>query len=82
MYARGTSYFDTLLPKMGMTGQSPQRASFFCLENEHWQIIALDTGYNSIKWPLLEELRFWPFAPSFDLFSDTDQMAHECRQAF
>lgn len=67
MYARGTAYFDTLLPKLGMTGQSPQRASFFCLENEHWQVIALDTGYNSVKWPLLEGLPFWPFAPSFDL---------------
>ena len=31
-----------------------QKASFFCLENEHWRIIALDTGYDSIAWPLVE----------------------------
>ena len=26
---------------------SGQWASFFCLENEHWRVIGLDTGYNS-----------------------------------
>jgi len=37
-----------------------QKASFFCLENEHWRIIAVDTGYNSIGWPVLEYI----FQPS------------------
>src|SRR5260370_599686 len=36
------------------TSEADQKASFFCLENDHWRIIALDTGYNSIGLPLLE----------------------------
>jgi hypothetical protein len=48
MYARGLGYFDRILPALG------QRASFFCLENDHWRIFAIDTGYNSIGIPLLE----------------------------
>ena len=67
MYARGTAYFDVLLPRLGFPSGAPQRASFFCLENQHWRIIALDTGYNSVRWPLLEELPFAPFAPANDL---------------
>ena len=67
MYARGMAYFDVLLPRLGFTSGAPQRASFFCLENQHWRIIALDTGYNSVRWPLLEELPFAPFAPANDL---------------
>ena len=31
-----------------------QRASYFCLENDHWRIIALDTSYNSVGAPILE----------------------------
>jgi hypothetical protein len=58
MYALGGyGYFKCMLPQLGVTvGGKPQgqRASFFCLENEHWRIIAVDTGYNSIGWPLLE----------------------------
>src|ERR1700733_9899565 len=55
MYARGYGYFDDILPKLGVRG-SPhgQRASYFCLENDHWRIIALDTGYNSVGAPILE----------------------------
>jgi calcineurin-like phosphoesterase family protein len=67
MYARGSAYFDVLLPRLGLAAGPPQRASFFCLENAHWRIIALDTAYNSVAWPLLEELPFWPFAASNDL---------------
>jgi hypothetical protein len=52
MYARGTAYFERMLPALG------QFASFFCLENEFWRFIALDTGYNSIGWPVIEY--FWP----------------------
>lgn len=63
MYARGYAYFDRMLPTLGLkSNQAPlgQKASFFCLENEYWRIIALDTGYNSIGWPLLE----YVFQPS------------------
>lgn len=59
MYARGYAYFDRMLPTLGlMSGGTPlgQKASFFCLENEYWRIIGLDTGYNSIGWPIIEQL--------------------------
>ena len=59
MYALGYAYFDQMLPSLGLrVGGRPQgqRASFFCIENDHWRIIALDTAYNSIGWPILEYL--------------------------
>jgi hypothetical protein len=61
MYARGYAYFDRILPTLGpiVNGKAQgQRASFFCLENEYWRIIALDTGYNSIGLPVLEYIPF------------------------
>ena len=52
MYSSGKSYFNELLPYMGIyRGQDTvqrQEASYFCLENDHWRIIGLDTGYNSL----------------------------------
>jgi hypothetical protein len=68
MYALGNAYFDLFLPTLGMrpsVGQKPsgQKASFFCLENEFWRIIGLDTGYNSLGVPVLEYL----FSPSCSL---------------
>ncbi|MGD0420658.1 MAG: metallophosphoesterase [Xanthobacteraceae bacterium] len=57
MYARGYAYFDRMLPTLGLiTDEKPlgQKASFFCLENSYWRIIALDTGYDSIGWPIIE----------------------------
>ncbi len=64
MYARGTAYFDVLLPALGLSAGPAQRTSFFCLENAHWRVLALDTAYHSVGWPLFEELPFAPFAPS------------------
>jgi len=55
MYSGGDSYFTSLLPFMGLyygDDRKPkikQKASFFCLENNFWRIIALDTGYDSLK---------------------------------
>lgn len=52
MYSSGKSYFTELLPYMGVyTGAvtKQQEASFFCLENDHWRVIGLDTGYYSLK---------------------------------
>jgi hypothetical protein len=52
MYSSGRSYFQQLLPYMGnfvKEHDKPQQASFFCLENEFWRIIGLDTGYYSLK---------------------------------
>src|ERR1019366_311700 len=48
-------YWKMVLPRMGLKerGNSEwgagQWASFFCLENKYWRIIALDTGYNSTR---------------------------------
>ena len=43
MYSGGADYFDYLLkdPRFAKQAQS----SFFSLENEHWKILGLDTGY-------------------------------------
>jgi hypothetical protein len=54
MYAEGNGYWRLVLPRMGLKQRGSewgagQWASFFCLENKHWRIIALDTGYNSTK---------------------------------
>jgi hypothetical protein len=57
MFARGIAYFTRLLPELGLTGDTAgQAASFFCLENAFWRVIALDTGYNSVGWPFFEFL--------------------------
>lgn len=52
MYSSGRSYFQQLLPYMGnfvKDHDKTQQASFFCLENDYWRIIGLDTGYYSLK---------------------------------
>jgi 3',5'-cyclic AMP phosphodiesterase CpdA len=44
--AAGLGYFwllDTLMPP---PNPARQQASFFCLRNKHWQLLAMDTGYN------------------------------------
>ncbi len=40
MYSGGEGYFDDALPALKQT------TSYFCLENEHWRIVAIDTGYH------------------------------------
>jgi hypothetical protein len=44
MYSGGHGYFDHLLadPRFARQAQS----SYFCLENDYWQILALDTAYD------------------------------------
>ncbi len=60
MYAKGKGYFKHLLPELGMRAPSGaplgQRASFFCLRNEHWLVIGIDTGYYSVGLPVLEKV--------------------------
>lgn len=60
MYARGKAYFTIFLPTLGpnVAGGKPagQKASFFCLQNDYWRIVCLDTGYNSLGIPILEML--------------------------
>ena len=53
MYAGGGSYFTAVLDYCETGDGGPQRASYFCLESEHWRILGLDTGYNSAGLPLL-----------------------------
>jgi hypothetical protein len=59
MYATGEPYFADFLPKIGfIQNDAPmgQFTSFFCLENDYWRIVALDTGYNSRGVPFLSML--------------------------
>ena len=59
MLARGFGYFDGILPAMGeMKGGEAQgqKASFFCLLNADWCFLGLDTGYNSVGTPILEQI--------------------------
>jgi hypothetical protein len=69
MYAQGKAYFTELLPELGLSAGPPQRASFFCLRNEHWLIIGLDTGYYSVGVPVLEYI-FKPDARLHDKLMD------------
>jgi hypothetical protein len=59
MYANGIGYFELFLPRLGVRGANGvlqgQQTSFFCLQNSHWRIIAIDTGYNSIGVPILSQ---------------------------
>jgi hypothetical protein len=50
MYSGGTGYFDHLLPAL------EQQASYFAVANDHWRIVAVDTGYYSKVFPFLELL--------------------------
>jgi hypothetical protein len=57
MYSNGNAFFNHLLPAMYVKAgnvRKTQQAGFFCLENEYWRIIGLDTGYTSVQRPLLE----------------------------
>jgi hypothetical protein len=59
MYARGIAFFKHLLPTLGIKDGAGnftgQKAGFFCLENDYWRILGLDTGYHSIgKIPFIE----------------------------
>ena len=39
---------------LGLAGEEDgQVASYFCLDLEHWRILGLDTGYNSVGLPIL-----------------------------
>ena len=60
MYANGIGYFDVFLPQLGLCDASGtmlgQQTSFFCLQNQYWRIIAIDTGYNSMGVPILSHI--------------------------
>nr|WP_295933484.1 metallophosphoesterase [uncultured Dyadobacter sp.] len=59
MYSNGNAFFQHLLPAMyAQVGEirKTQQAGFFCLENDHWRIIGIDTGYTSVGRPFIEIL--------------------------
>lgn len=59
MYSNGNAFFQHLLPAMYVKAgeiSKTQQAGFFCLENEHWRIIGIDTGYTSVGRPFIEIL--------------------------
>ena len=70
MYAKGDAFFEALLPSMGIRNEegsfAGQKAGFFCLENDYWRILGLDTGYHSVGKPLLEFLPFFKPDCKFD----------------
>lgn len=54
-FSKGIGFYDNLLSKTFINDISvKQKAGFFCLENEHWRIIGLDTGYTSVGIPIWE----------------------------
>ncbi len=53
MYSGGHAYFHSIREHFG------QETSFFCVENEHWRIVGLDSGYSSKLIPGLELLPWW-----------------------
>ena len=57
MYSNGNAFFQHLLPAMYVQEgevRKTQQAGFFCLENEYWRVIGIDTGYTSVTRPFLE----------------------------
>lgn len=43
MYSGGHGYFETVLPEMENQG------SYFCVQNDHWRLIGLDSAYKDKK---------------------------------
>lgn len=79
MYSEAVNYYDPLLKKwMGiwndgnMANRRRQDFSYFCLENEHWKIVALDTGTDS-HFSLVSRIKSL-FHPSGDLFSGNTKL--------
>lgn len=59
MYSNGNAFFQHLLPAMyaqAGDARKTQQAGFFCLENDYWRIIGIDTGYTSVGRPFFEIL--------------------------
>jgi hypothetical protein len=60
MYSGGRAYFNALKQKpltyeiKGLHVAQPQEVSYFCLQNDYWRILAIDTGYYAKSFPVLE----------------------------
>lgn len=53
MYSGGHAYFRAIQQVFG------QQASYFCLENDYWRIVGLDSGYSAKLIPGLELMPWW-----------------------
>ncbi len=72
MYSGGQAYCGEFLAKMGLfnndkTIREPQRASYFCLETDHWLVLGLDTGYHSGGVPILTPIPGLNSIPSLNV---------------
>ena len=58
MYSGGRPYFGALKALThvinGQREAQPQDVSYFCLQNDCWRILAIDTGYYAKSFPVLE----------------------------
>lgn len=58
MYSGGKGYFSALKgePLTHRVGDErvPQEVSYFCLQNDHWRVVGIDTGYYAKSFPVLE----------------------------
>jgi hypothetical protein len=77
MYSGGDAFYHSLLKKMG-TKEQPQEAGFFCLENDYWRVIALDTGYNSVGIPWINK-KFNLTRKQMDWLKNTIKMDNDNR---
>jgi len=71
MYSGGKGYFTTFLNELGILSSGkvtdPQSASYFCLENAHWLLLGLDTGYHSGGLPVLGSIPLLNQIPSLNV---------------
>jgi hypothetical protein len=77
MYSGGDAFYHKLLKKMG-TKEQTQETGFFCLENDYWRVIALDTGYNSVGIPWINK-KFNLTRKQMDWLRDTIKMDNDNR---
>lgn len=76
MYAGGAPYYALL-------SRIRQPASFFCLRNDDWQILAADTGYNDFDPENVDDGATWVqnFDDPQDRYSELDWHNHKFRTA-
>ena len=67
MYSGGAPFY-------GLLGDLGQEASYFCLRNDHWQILGGDTGYNDFD--VGEEGRVATWIRDYDLRPDGSREAY------
>jgi hypothetical protein len=58
-YSGAAAFYDIAMERhLGLRGANgarhAQAATYFCLQNEHWSLIGIDTAYHSVKWAGLE----------------------------